>query len=210
MKKSYVFLFVLLLCNASRAQFNLGVKAVMNVSQISIEGNTSHAKMGFAGGGYAEYGFNSQIGLTAELLYNEKGGKETTSNTEIKTNLNYLSIPILFYFEPLQNLKLGVGPELAFLLNAKAKGDSISTTDIKKYYQSFDKAIAIGGSYSFGKLGITARYVGGFNGITTLTFTDPNGGGEVTKKAGSNRVIQIALFYQLTQNKFSSPQAQRK
>ena len=209
MKNSYVFLFVLLLCNAARAQFNLGIKAVMNVSQISIEGNTSSARFGFAGGGYAEYSFNRQIGLTAELLYNEKGGKETTSNTEIKTNLNYLSLPILFYFEPLQNLKLGLGPELAFLLNAKAKGDSISTTDIKKYYESFDKAIAIGGSYSFGRLGITARYVGGFNGITTLTFTDPNSGGEVTKKAGSNRVIQFALFYQLTQNKFSNPRANK-
>src|ERR1700730_4250556 len=189
MKKPYLLFSVLFLGHICNAQFNFGLKGVLNVSQISIEGNTSSAKFGFAGGPYAELSLARQIGISAELLYNEKGGKETTSGSEVKTNLNYLSIPILFYFEPLENLKLGLGPELAFLLSAKAKGDSISNTDIRKYFESFDKAIAFGGSYSFGKFGLTARYIPGFNGITTLTFTDPNSGNEVTKKTGSNRVI---------------------
>ena len=181
----------------ANAQFNIGLKAVVNASSIRVDGTSSDAKFGFAGGAYAEYYLARQIGLTAELLYNEKGGRETTAGTEFRTNLNYLSIPVLFYFEPIRNLKLGLGPEVAVLLTAKAKGDSIPTTDIKKYFSSFDKALAIGGAYSFGRLGITARYVAGFDG---KMFTDPDAGSEVAKTFGRNNVIQFALSFRLNKD----------
>jgi outer membrane immunogenic protein len=210
MKKAFFLLSTLFASIIVNAQFNIGIKAVVNASSIKIEGNTSDAKFGFAGGAYAEYYLTSQLGITAELLYNEKGGRETSADGDIKTNLNYLSIPVLFYFEPIRNLKFGLGPELAFLLTAKAKGDSLATTDVKKYFQSFDKALAFGGAYSFGRFGITARYVAGFDGITTLTFTDPDSGNEVTKKAGRNNVIQFALSFKLNKDKFNSAKQQQK
>jgi outer membrane immunogenic protein len=204
MKKSAFFLLASLLSGLAHAQFNIGLKAVVNASSIKIEGSNYDARIGFAGGPYAEYYLTHALGITAEVLYNEKGGKELSTGTEIKTNLNYLSIPILFYFEPIQNLKLGLGPEVAFLLSAKAKGDSISTVDIKKYFQSFDKAIAFGGSYSFGRVGLTARYVAGFDGITNITYTDPDTGNEVSKKTGRNNVIQFAVSFRLNNPKFKT------
>jgi len=197
--KKVLFLFAAFsFAGIASAQFNIGIKGVINVSNIRIEGQTSDAKIGFAGGPYAEYYLTRQLGVTAELLYNEKGGKEVMGGTEIKTNLNYLSIPVLFYFEPIRNFKLGLGPELAFLLTAKAKGDSLSKTDIKKYFESFDKALAFGGAYSFGRMGITARYVAGFNQETTVSFDDM--GGEEIKQSLRNNVIQIAVSF-----RFNSP-----
>src|SRR6478609_7043626 len=141
MKNCTLFFVALFFTAITQAQFNIGLKGVINASSIKIDGTSYDARIGFAGGPYAEYYLTRELGITAELLYNEKGAKQVSSGADIHTNLNYLSIPILFYFEPFQNLKLGLGPELAFLLSAKAKGDSISTTDIKKYFQSFDKAI---------------------------------------------------------------------
>src|SRR5690242_10515907 len=190
MKSCTIFLFALLSTIVATAQFNIGLKGVINASSIKIEGSSYDARIGFAGGPYAEYYLTRELGITAELLYNEKGAREISTGTEIKTNLNYLSVPILFYFEPIRNFKLGLGPELAFLLSAKAKGDSISTVDIKKYFQSFDKAIAFGGSYGFGRVGFSARYIAGFDGITNITYTDDNGQ-EVTKKTGRNNVFQF-------------------
>ncbi len=199
MKKVLFLLAAISVAGIASAQFNIGLKGVINVSNIRIEGQTSDAKIGFAGGPYAEYYLTRQLGVTAELLYNEKGGREVVSGTEIKTNLNYLSIPVLFYFEPIRNFKLGIGPELAFLLTAKAKGDSLSKTDIKKYFESFDKAIAFGGAYSFGRMGITARYVAGFDQETTVSFDDM--GGEEIKQSLRNNVIQIAISFKLNNSK---------
>jgi len=199
MKKVLILLAAISVAGFANAQFNIGLKGVINVSNIRIEGKTSDAKVGFAGGPYAEFGFTNMFGVTTELLYNEKGGREVVSGTEFKTNLNYLSIPVLFYFEPIRNFKLGVGPELAFLLTAKAKADSMSTTDIKKYFQTFDKAIAFGGAYSFGRMGITARYVAGFDQETTVSFEDM--GGESIKQSLRNNVIQIAVSVKLNKDK---------
>jgi len=203
--KNCTLLLAAFLCTAiAQAQFNIGLKAVINASSIKIEGSSYDARIGFAGGAYAEYYLSRELGVTAEILYNEKGAREMSTGTEIKTNLNYLSIPVLFYFEPIQNLKLGLGPELAFLLSAKAKGDSINTVDIKQYFQSIDKAIAFGGSYSFGRIGFTARYVAGFDGITNITYTDPDSGQEVTKKTGRNNVFQFAVSLRLNKLKYKS------
>ena len=205
MKNCTLVLFVLLCATATKAQFNIGLKGVINASSIKIEGSSYDARIGFAGGPYAEYYLTRELGITAELLYNEKGAREISTGTEIKTNLNYLSVPILFYFEPIRNFKLGLGPELAFLLSAKAKGDSISTVDIKKYFQSFDKAIAFGGSYGFGRVGFSARYIAGFDGITNITYTDDNGQ-EVTKKTGRNNVFQFAISLKLNKTKYKTVQ----
>jgi outer membrane immunogenic protein len=204
MKNCILFSCAVLCTFIANAQFNFGLKAVVNASSIKIDGNSYDARIGFAGGPYAEYYLSRELGVTAEVLYNEKGAREMSTGAEIKTNLNYLSIPILFYFEPVRNLKLGLGPELAFLLSAKAKGDSINTVDIKKYFQSFDKAIAFGGSYSFGRVGFTARYVAGFDGITNITYTDPDSGNEMTKKTGRNNVIQFAISLRLNKTKYKS------
>jgi outer membrane immunogenic protein len=200
MKNVLFLLAAISVTGIASAQFNIGVKGVINVSNIRVEGQTSDAKIGFAGGPYAEYYLTKQLGVTAELLYNEKGGREVVSGTEIKTNLNYLSIPVLFYFEPIRNFKLGLGPEVAFLLTAKAKADSMGKMDIKKYFESFDKAIAFGGAYSFGRMGITARYVAGFDQETTVSFDDM-GGGEAIKQSLRNNVIQIAVSLRLNNPK---------
>ena len=204
MKSCTIFLFALLSTIVATAQFNIGLKGVINASSIKIDGNSYDARIGFAGGPYAEYYLSRELGITAELLYNEKGAKQVSTGAEIHTNLNYLSVPILFYFEPIQNLKLGLGPELAFLLSAKAKGDSISTTDIKKYFQSFDKAIAFGGSYGVGRIGFSARYIAGFDGITNVTYTDPDSGQEMTKKTGRNNVFQFAISLRLNKPKYKT------
>jgi hypothetical protein len=208
MKKVLMLLAACFIAGIASAQFNIGVKGVINVSNIKIEGQTSDAKVGFAGGPYAEYYITRQLGVAAELLYNEKGGREVSGGTEIKTNLNYLSIPVLFYFEPIRNFKLGLGPELAFLLTAKAKADSMSTMDIKKYFESFDKALAFGGAYSFGRMGITARYVAGFDQETTVSFDDM--GGEEIKQSLRNNVIQIAVSFRFNKDKTKSKTAKRE
>ena len=211
MKKSIFFIvYLLLLAAAASAQFNLGLKGVINVSNIKMEGQNSDAKVGFAGGPYAEFYITQQLGISTELLYNEKGGRAISGGTEIKTNLNYLSIPVLFYFEPIRNFKLGVGPELAFLLTAKAKADSLGKMDIKKYFESFDKALAFGGAYSFGRMGITARYVAGFDQQTTVNFSDIEGGGEAIKQSLRNNVIQIAVNIRLNKGKTYPKQVSTK
>jgi hypothetical protein len=204
MKNCTLFLVALLCTAIAEAQFNIGLKGVVNASSIKIEGSSYDARIGFAGGPYAEYYLTRELGITAELLYNEKGARQVSTGAEIHTNLNYLSLPILFYFEPIQNLKLGLGPELAFLLSAKAKGDSISTTDVKKYFQSFDKAIAFGGSYGVGRVGFSARYIAGFDGITNITYTDPDTGQELTKKTGRNTVFQFAISLRFNKTKYKT------
>lgn len=200
--KKIITLCLLIFSVISYAQVKPIFKAGANFSSISIKGSSSSLKTGIHVGGGIEISLTNKIGIMPELLYSQKGGIDKANNTstttspEVKTSLNYFSIPILFYFKPIENLNLHIGPELSFLLSAKASSAN-SSADIKKFYESFDKGIAVGANYYFKNLGVGLRYVKGFNGITELIFTDNLGNDISIEKTGANNTIQASIIYKL-------------
>lgn len=97
-------------------------------------------------------------------------------NKNIKFIYNYFQIPIFVDFFPTKKLSFSIGPEFAFLVNAKAKSkdDSNDVTDI--YHEKFEISALVGVNYNvFKYIDIGLRYSRGLTHILAFTFTDETG-----------------------------------
>lgn len=204
---------------------SFGLKAGLNISSISDDGyEDSKSKAGFYGGVFMNAPLSEQFSIQPEVLYSQMGAKTTetengnvfggtyTSKTSNSVNLDYITVPVMFQFHATPNFYLEAGPEFGFLVGAKAKGDTTTTTtiggttatssesgtlDIKDNVSSFNMGAGLGLGFNFTpNFGINARYVAGFTDIskqsngedgTTSTSNDNN--------KNRNNTFQVGLSY---------------
>lgn len=206
MKKLFTLAAVLAMTStAAFAQFSYGVKAGLNLAKISNlkasvavpEGGKasidSKFRPAFYVGGFAEYQCNEWFAVAGELLYSEQGGKIKGSSTAGTETINlkatdkfgYLNVPILAKFYPHKSISIDLGPQVAFLLRAKAKSDG-ETVDIKKDMKSTEFALGAGVTWNIANFMVQGRYN---LGLTDLV--KDNKGGKKLK----NGVIQLGVGY---------------
>lgn len=177
-----------------------GIKAGMNVSSLSKdEGlDDQKSKIGFNGGVFANIPVASSFSVQPELLYSQYGSKAEYTVLGDKysssTNLDYLTVPVMFQYNALPNLYLEAGPEFGFMLSAKNKvknettGNSSTTEDFKDDLNTFNFGIGLGAGYYFTpNIGLTARYVAG---LTDIAKDRPSGSDAV-----KNNVFQVGLAF---------------
>ncbi len=125
----------------------------------------------------------SQLGSkTEDLFIHDSGDYFTKQEYEYKTNLNYLTLPIMVQYNILPQLYVEAGPEFGLLLGGKIEGDGRNeirynnTTTVNsenfsnkismKLYNKFNFGIGIGAGYYFTQnFGVTARFTAGITGI---------------------------------------------
>ncbi|MBK1896522.1 porin family protein [Chryseobacterium paridis] len=161
-----------------------GVKAGLNISTIS--GGDSKAKAGFYGGVLMNVPVASSFSVQPEILYNGVGAK-ADGNNDLKVNLSYISVPVMFQYNATPQFYLEAGPQFSFLIDSKFKYQS-SSVDGKDFIKGFDFGIGLGAGYFFTKnIGVNARYVAGVVNIAK----EVNG----VQGDGKNNVFQIGLAY---------------
>ena len=214
--------------STSENKIKYGIRGAFNLSHISgtsIYGNngnsTSTATVnsgtlpGFAAGFFALIPLRNEFEIQPELDYSLKGGKYTGSdmyfNYELKLKLGYISIPILFKWQPadVAGFNVFAGPEFGFL--ASAKGDNTTTStgagaggsplseviDEKNQLKSLDFGLDFGLGYNFmQKFGVDVRYGLGLTNIAK-PISNPPSYGTIEKPVARNRTIQIGLSYLL-------------
>lgn len=197
-----------------------GLKAGLNVSSISDDGyEDSKSKAGFYGGVFMNAPLSEQFSIQPEVLYSQMGAKTVDSHvtglgTTVKNsatlNLNYIAVPVMFQFKATPNFYIEAGPEFGFLVSAKAKGDTTTTTsggpsttisysskDIKDNFSGFNMGAGLGLGFNItNNFGINARYVAGFTDINKK-----NDGSDGTTSTGNsnnknrNNTFQVGLAY---------------
>lgn len=194
MKKSVLlFVAVVAFSAASYAQgVSFGVKAGVNIAnqKFTFPGGslTGDARVGFHVGGFVTAMFSDQFGLQPELLFNSVGvSGENFDGDKVSEAVNYLSIPVLFRYQPIEILNIHAGPQVGFLLSAKAED-----VDTKEAYKGLDLGAAVGAGVDLPMgLGFTARYV---LGLANAGETESD---EVKLK---NNVFQISVSYRFGGN----------
>jgi hypothetical protein len=184
MKKKILIAVTFVISNITYAQHaSFGLKAGPNFSNIWVEGDKgTEYKAGLHVGGLAHIHLSRRWALQPELIYSMQGGKQTISNIDNKTNLNYINIPILAQLMFSNGFRLQAGPQIGFLVSAKNKYGS-SETDLMDY-KSTDFSFPVGLGYlTKSGLGFDGRWVPGFSKIQK--------GGVST----ANNVFQLGLFY---------------
>lgn len=161
-----------------------GLKAGLNVSTIS--GGDSKAKAGFYGGAFANIPVASSFSVQPEVLYSGLGAK-AEGMSDLKVNLSYISVPVMFQYNALPNFYVEAGPQFSFLVDSKFKYQSVSVK-ANDYIKGFDFGIGLGAGYYFtDNLGLNARFVAGVVDIAKETMG--------TDAEGKNNVFQIGLSY---------------
>ena len=196
MRKIFAFVVTLLFINCGYGQIRIGLKAGGNLANLDDFDQTK-MKLGVSAGPVVQIHMGQSLFAQTELLYSIKGAKaeQTQTGSDINLNLNYITLPILFGYKAAPNFSLKLGPELGYLLSAKSSVDGGSTTDISKYYESFDFGADLGMAYQFKKLTVDLRYNYGLLDLLNITQTDANGNPIGEEKKGSNRVLHFSLAY---------------
>ncbi len=132
--------------------FTLQPKAGMTVSN-STNDNTS-AKVGFIGGVEAGYQFDKHFAFTMGVNYAQYGCK--IENTDIKMNMDYITVPILANYYVCQGLAIKAGLEPAFNVSSETKYND-KTADISAS-KDVILSIPVGASYEYKNVILDARY----------------------------------------------------
>mgnify|MGYP001053482590 CR=1 FL=1 len=194
MKKTIIFaatFFFLLSVKAQEAHF--GIKAGMNASSLNSSPANSdmQTKIGFNAGILAHiHGRNAQWAIQPEAYYSSEGAR-SKSNSDAKTELGFLNVPVLAQYMFDNGFRIEAGPQIGFLLNAKSKVNDVST-DIKDDFNSVAFSIPVGVGYlTSSGLGFDARYNFGISDLSK------NSGGATLH----SNVFQFGLFYQFSDPK---------
>ena len=168
---------------ASSSPVRFGVKAGLNISSINEDG--FKAKAGIYGGAFANIPIASSFSIQPEVLYNGMGAKVEGNSSDVKLNLDYISVPVMFQYNVLPELYLEAGPQFSFAVNRKFKGGGASF-DLDDTIKEFDFGIGLGaGYYIVDGFGVTARFVAGVTDIAKSNSDD----------AIRNSVFQVGVAY---------------
>lgn len=216
MKK--VFLSAAIAVSSLTFAQQFGIKGGMNVSSLSKDASMDDAKskIGFNAGIFMNAPLAENFSIQPELQYSQMGNKATTTATSTiggstittkssgSTNLDYITLPVMFQYNATPAFYLEAGPEFGLMVSGKSKGDrttttttsggatttssSSSTIDIKDGLNTFNFGLGLGAGYYFTpNVGLTARYVAG---LTDIIKDRPSGSDSV-----KNNLFQVGLAY---------------
>jgi hypothetical protein len=162
-----VAVFALGSANAQETKF--GVKAGLNLSNFTGDAEGNSMKVGFQIGGFAEIKISEKFAIQPELVYSAQGAKlkqEFFGETfEYDVNLGYINVPVMAKYFVAENFSLEAGPQIGFLMSAKAKADSESE-DIKSEYNSVDFGLNLGAGFDVTEnINLGLRYTVGLSNI---------------------------------------------
>lgn len=166
-----------------------GIKGGLNFSSLGGDDfDGAKMKTGYHVGGYVNIALAEALSLQPELLYNIMGAKYSESGSDLKLNLNYISIPVMFIYS-FGSFNVQAGPQVSFLSGAKLRfedgGNSVDI-DIKDQFKNSDIGLNIGLGANFGKVNAAARYYLGFSNVADDDSAD-----------GKNSAIQLSIGFKL-------------
>jgi opacity protein-like surface antigen len=217
MKKSFIIIFLLAMGSTllfAQESPRFGLRAGLSYTNNILTNTDKTAfdnkyRFSYHFGLTGEFTIADHISIAPELLYSSKGyysegSIDTTPSGDSKTHYNYLTAPIFLNFKPIDELRFGIGTEIAYLLSAKSKFDS-EDIDLLNWWSNdqdwevnrLEFALAGGMSIDITReLSVGARYFHGLTGILDpIQIT--NELGQPTGKEGKNvnRTFQLSFAY---------------
>ncbi|HEV2481470.1 MAG TPA: porin family protein [Puia sp.] len=199
MKKLVLILIAGVSFATAHAQIQFGVKAGANLSNFTgNDAQGAKSLAGFNGGVYADIPIVKSFSFSPEILYSGKGAKwdATGFTPAYSIHANYLDIPLLVKYKHSSGFNVETGPQVGFLLSAKAKEQGTSVDD-KSAFNSTEFAWDFGIGYDLSSIpvGIEFRYNLGISNVENNS--NNSGGGSTSTGTAHNSVFQLGLRYTL-------------
>lgn len=202
------FLSTMFLSNAQEEKtikdpvVKFGLKTGINYSSASIEREISsdvNPHVGLYAGIFTNIRLSSKLAFQPEVVFSTQGYNEKYNTSVVSRDtdmkLSYVNIPLEFQYKIIEKLYIETGPQIGFLLSAKADdkyfnaNTNITTEqkniDFKKYSNKHMISYTFGAGYFVtNKLTVSLRY--------NLGITQIDMGSDVSVK---NNVLQIGAGY---------------
>ena len=178
---------MLFIGTASAQHVNFGIKAGLNLYNIHSDNSSAYdTKAGLHVGLLGHIHLNKQWAVQPELLFSGQGAKYTVNKTSTKLNLGYINVPVMLQYMFDNGFRIEAGPQLGFLVSAKAKANG-NSTDVKDNIKTVDFALGFGIGYIHqpSGFGVDARYNLGLSNINKNSSVK-----------STNRGFQLGVFYQ--------------
>jgi hypothetical protein len=164
MKKFLVVLVpIFLLGTMVYGQISIGPKVGLNLANYT--GNVSSDVRGLAAlqaGGVVEIELIDMLSIQPELLFSVQG--VTVGETKLVSN--YISLPIMGRFYPIDFLYIEAGPQLGFLISANEK-NRVNKVSVSQSFKTVDIGLSFGVGTKITDLGLGfgIRYYAGLSNI---------------------------------------------
>ena len=194
MKKIIVLGAALLFAGFAQAQSpKFGIKAGLNIAKFAGDPDpNSEFNTGLAAGIFTNVPLSSGFSFEPSLEYSQKGAEFTSRigsvDTEYKTKITYLDLPIMFKYNLTPAFGILAGPQVSFFLDQESKvvtGSSSSTFEGNN--DNYRKSLAggkVGLSYNFGAVMMNASYATDFQNLYSSDNSDLK-----------NQVINVGLAF---------------
>ncbi len=186
--------------SAAQAPISMGPLVGLNFADDSGDdfadefGDTS-SRLGFALGGFAEFGLSDMVSLRPELVYTQKGTEIEAGGVDAKLKLDYVQLPVL---AKIMFGAAGAGPRFSLLIGPAfgfsagctfdidaplvvAAGPSLATgasmveidcEDIGADTKGFEFAGVVGLGVDLDRFTVDVRFDNGFSGIFDVDGVD--------------------------------------
>ncbi|MCV9385727.1 porin family protein [Reichenbachiella ulvae] len=180
----------------SKAQFELGVKAGLNLNSSSVDAATTggtvkevaDTRTGYHFGAYGVINLGP-LGIQPEAYFSVQGADVTIDGASGAIKTNYLQVPILVRFNFLKMFNVHAGPQFGMVLTDDYEG---AAEELKGNLASSDFSVAAGVGVDLPfNLNVTVRYV---NGFTDMVEDANNASGIESMK---NAMFQFSVGYAL-------------
>ncbi len=193
MKKIIILSAAMLFAGFAQAQSpKFGIKAGVNIAKFAGDPDpNSEFNTGLAAGVYTNIPMSTTFSFEPSLEYSQKGAEFTTgANSEAKTKITYLDLPLVVKYNVTPAFGLFAGPQVSFFLDQETKltsGNSAITFEGNN--ESYRKSLAggkIGLNYNFGSVAVNASYATDLQNL----YTDASGNRDL-----KNQVINVGLAF---------------
>lgn len=122
--------------------------------------------------------FLETFGIQPELLFTTKGTEATYTGVidqTVKFNLNYLELPLLFVFRPVEIFEFYAGPYAGLLLNNNVKFSGIIDGEEeidRDNFNTLDYGFGAGIAMNFGNIQVGLRYNIGLQKLADTNVTN--------------------------------------
>ena len=146
MKKLVIFVLVLF---PAGLWAQIGLKGGINFANITkVSSINNSTNTGFTAGLFIAPKPRGLFGFQSEIDFSRQGYNFDTNTNSGNVNLDYLLLPQLSTINLTRFVQIQIGPQVAFLINAKASDNKTSSgssySNMLSYYNRFDYALAGG------------------------------------------------------------------
>lgn len=193
MKRIIILGAALLFAGFAQAQSpKFGIKAGVNFAKFAGDPDpNSEFNTGFAAGIFTNIPISTGFSFEPSLEYSQKGAEFTTfSNTEVKSKISYIDLPLMAKYNFTPAFGLFAGPQVSFFVDQETKlVNAGSSATFEGDNESYRKSLAggkVGLSYNFGSVMVNASYATDFQNL----YKDNPGNSDL-----KNQVINVGLAF---------------